>query len=459
MSSNKHSLLYLKIIKLNYRISYFLFKTIKINYLDFSAYTLLTYGQYLLKIWKNYMKKNTIIILFCIFSIYLNAGNILFLLPDEPIKSDYYRTGLNYYIDENLKKADIKRFPELEKKLRINHKRDKSIFLASKSLQSGENEFSKTVLVDITNRFGIFYCKIEIYSVEKMRLVTDKEIIGSRRNLVKFYNDITQEIISGLEIYYQAENIFSIKKSNILNDYLKALYYYKKGNFRKVYNSLIYYNNANSHPEIQNLIQESQKQLLSDSTVTLLGKEINIIFDDLNSDDQLLFSVYSIIKKGYSINLKNTKLSYQGDDSNYVDISLEIAINFRSGIKRRLIELCKKNNANLNFAGMGNYEFSKSDSDNEKFINLLLSQKIILKLFDSKNEIIAKDEVYISRMDYNKGYYSRGNKSPFPLTPGSSAGMSFTISNNLYSTLNIKDIDRDELNDISGVELLFSVNE
>ena len=383
-------------------------------------------------------------------------SNLLFLFQEEKIDSDFYRTGLIEYIEKNLEKNEVLRDKKKEKALKLFSKKRDSFFLGCKATLKKGFDFERAAHIGITNRYGQFYGTLKIFSKKKNRIFYENEFKGSKRDILRFYKDITQALFLNVDIIEEPVNVYSISESSALNSYLKNLYYLKSEKYQRVYDNLIYYKgNFDKYPTLKEMFDTASEKILADS-LEIFNLPLEITYDKEGTESYEAETLITIIEDGYRTEIDKASVNPQSDED-YIDLKINLNIILRSGMKKKLISIFKKNKANLSLANMGKYRFSGTKNENAEFIDKLLAQRLTLKLYDEEGEVVEEGTVFISTVSYNEGRYQSKGASVFPLNPQGSTSDAFHVNRKTKTVIEIKDLEKEDFEKVKRIELQYSI--
>ncbi|PID26636.1 MAG: hypothetical protein CR982_09305 [Candidatus Cloacimonadota bacterium] len=354
--------------------------------------------------------------------------------------------GKNFVEIQNLTKKHY-----LEYGLRINTKNliNDATFIESSSIKGEFNERFKNLekkdryyLFTLDKRGSKIWCKVNVYKKNGLLIYSSPKIQGSEKKLNIFIRDIFSSINSSLNIIRHISIIPNITDNYTFRKYLFAKYLVSNNKKDQAIETL---------EDI--LISGDENSEVRDLFISLGGDLSNIdLFN--GSNENSLFEQF--ILKGYKTKIKDIKIVPQEDDSTLVDITVMYEINFRSGIKKKLISTIKENKGDLKFSGFDIYTFSGDENSDEKFFNSIKNQALKLKL-NSKDSTLYTETKKIDSYKFESGVY-RNTTPLFPIMPQGPVNRKFKIVNRTNGLIIIKNIPKSSTKKIDNYLLETIVN-
>ena len=410
----------------------------------------------------------TLIILFLLSTVFSSFGKTVILSGFKPVKEKRYEfisSSFKKYVIENINNSEIeildeKKSNELEYLLIKNS----NFFLASKEFfDNWENfEFDYTIHCEFNVRGKTVEIHIQVYSKDKKRLLLKEDFKGRTGQLLSLFDAITRNVLIAIGSNKETINPFNINDDKMFYQFLRLDYYADKlwesddpdKYFLLVDELESYKNEFDIYPPIKKLYEDvtsrNDEFILTgalDLPVENTSKEI------FSEDNEVEAFLRQLLNDGYHFRHLSTTKNYDEDDRSIVSLIVAYEINFKKLLKKKLLKEIRKRKGNLKFANMGMYYFSSNESENKVLINFLLRQRVILRLYDKNDNLIAESEIGIKYMDYKSGKYKNAKKVLLPLVPRGSANTAFAVEKKGFSTFIFDEITTVELKKIVRSEL------
>ncbi|MCK5759686.1 MAG: hypothetical protein KAH33_00230 [Candidatus Delongbacteria bacterium] len=413
-----------------------------------------------------------IVIIIFLLSMFFSAFSKTVILSGfKPVKEARYKfisSAFKKYVVENIKNAEIDILEDKTTELEYLLVKNNNFFLASKEFfDNRENfEFDNTIHCEFSIRGKRIEIHIQLYSKDKKRLLIKEDFKGKSNQLLSLFDAITRHILIALDSTKETINPFKIDDDKLFYKFLRLDYYTDKlwedddpdKYFLLVDELEAFKDKFDAYPPFKKLYDD----VMSRSEEFILTGAMDLPVENTSKktfgeDNEVEIFLRKLLNAGYHFRHISTTRNYDEDDRDIVTLIVGYEINFKKYIKKELIKEIRKRKGNLKFANMGMFYFSANEKENKVLVDFLLRQRVLLRLYDKDDNLIAEAEIGIKYMDYQGGEFKNTKKVPLPLVPRGSANTAFAIEKKGFSTFVFDELPTSELKKVvrSEIELTF----